>query len=78
MKLSSTQKEMLRGIPTKEVEFPSDHIKIRAFKVGDGQYMLHKQGPDAIGMTTNFITRESVDINQIFNYNHPAYEEIEY
>jgi len=82
MKLSSTQKEMLRGIPT--MEYQQENVTIHAFKVGDGKFTLHKRAPGKIGpigglgLMTNYITSEPVSIDQVLNFDCPAYEEIEY
>ena len=82
MKLSSTHKEMLRGIPT--MEYQTENTTIHAFKVGDGKFILHKRAPGKIGpigglgLMINYITSEPVSIDQILNFNCPAYEEIEH
>ena len=76
MKLSSTHKEMLRGIPTKE--YQEDNVTVHAFKVGDDKFFLHKRAKDSLGLMTNYITSGPVSIDQILNFHCPAYEEIEY
>lgn len=73
-------KDMLRNVPTKEFETPFRlvKVKVRAFKVGDGKYILHKFGPDKIGLMTNFITTQPVSLDEITNLDCRFYEEIEY
>lgn len=84
MKITSQQKEMLKSVPTKEFEGIAEvmekryPVKVRAYKVGDNQFMLHKTAPDKVGFMTNYITRCAVRLSEIPNFDNREYEEIEY
>lgn len=87
MKLTAAQKEMLKGIPSKEISFHAQiteftdgrrKVTVQAFKVDNLNYHLHKFGPDKIGMMTHFFTKHPVPISQIGNEDCLEYEEIEW